>query len=524
MPLLETLQERTAPLVAPIAGGAGTDVTFEPEFENLKKEIDKLSSVESKPDWKVVNVGASAILKDKSKDFRVAIWNTVALTQAKSFDGFAEGLVILHTLVTSFWDTMYPDVKRGRARANLVGFLTDQAVKVIEKVDVTRGNGEAVKVCDDMLNGIDSVLAEKLGDVYSGLGQLRNVMRDKVRQIPPEPTAAQEAGGDGATGAAEAPPGVQVPVATGNADAEPALFFHGDAIVEIGHVLRNEDSTNASAYRLTRVGAWLPVRDVPPNDNGVTGFPSVGDPSGLAAAIEGGQFIEVVQAVEGDFPRNPFRLDLHRYCATALDRLGPTYAAAREALGREVVAFVSRLKGIDKLLYSDQVPFADNATRAWIEEEVGKYGGGGGKGPSKAQLAVDAEEQEIKARFEEARSMVLAGSVLEGLQLGVALSARGGDARARFRARLKVAEMALEGNKRELARPMLEALVDEVESHHLETWEPALCVPVYSSLLACLRGGRTPEEGVTPEQLSRETYLFDKLCRLDPAAAVKAST
>ncbi len=81
MPLLETLQERTAPLVAPISGGAGADVTFEPDFEKLKKEIDKLSSVDQKPDWKIVSVGATAILKDKSKDFRVAIWNSVALTQ-----------------------------------------------------------------------------------------------------------------------------------------------------------------------------------------------------------------------------------------------------------------------------------------------------------------------------------------------------------------------------------------------------------------------------------------------------------
>jgi type VI secretion system protein VasJ len=522
MPLLETLTERTAPLVAPIAGGAGADVTFEPDFEKLKKEIDKLSSVDQKPDWKIVNSGAAVILKDKSKDFRVAIWNAVALLQAKGFEGFAEGLVVLKNLVDNFWDTMFPDVKRGRARANLVGWLVDQAVKVLEKSDVNRGNGEAVKLCDDTLQSIDSTFAEKLGDVYSGLGQLKNLMRDKVRQIPPEPTAAAE----GTTEAApvEAAAGPQAPVVTGMGDVDAAFEFHGTALVAVGHVLRAEDSTNALAYRCVRMGAWLPCRIVPPNENGVTMIPSSGDPNALQAMIEGQQFLEVVNAVEGEIPTNPFRFDLQRYCALALDGLGPTHAAARETLGRELVAFLMRNKGVERLLYSDNVPFADNTTRAWLEEEVGKYGGGGGKGPSKAQLAVDAEEQEIKARFEEARSMVLAGSVIEGLQLGIALSMRGGDARGRFRSRLLVAQMALEGNKRDLAKPMLEALVSDVEAHHLETWEPALCIPVYSSLLACLRGGRTPETSVAPEQLTREEYLFDKLCRLDPAAAVKATS
>ena len=524
MPLLETLTERAAPLIAPIAGGAGADVTFEPDFEKLKKEIDKLSSVDQKPDWKIVSVGATGILKDKSKDFRVAIWNAVALLQSKGFDGFAEGLVVFKTLIDNFWDTMFPDVKRGRARANLVTWMVDQAVKALEKTDVNRGNGEAVKLCDETLAAIDSKLAEKLADVYSGLGQLKNLMRDKVRQIPPEPTAAPEGGATEAAPTEAAAAGPQAPTVTGMGDVDAAFEFHGAALVQAGHALRTEDATNALAYRCLRLGAWLPCRVVPPNENGVTMIPSSGDPNALQPMIEAQQFIEVVNAVEAEIPTNPFRFDLQRYCALALEGLGPTFSSARETLGRELVALLMRLKGVERLLYSDNVPFADNTTRAWLEEEIGKYGGGGGKGPSKAQLAVDAEEQEIKARFEEARSMVLAGSVIEGLQLGIALSARGGDARGRFRSRLLVAQMALEGNKRDLAKPMLEALVSDVEAHHLETWEPALCIPVYSSLLACLRGGRAPETSVAPEQLVREEYLFDKLCRLDPAAAVKAST
>ena len=526
MPLLDSLQERTAALVAPIAGGAGADVTFEPDFETLKKEIDKLSSVDAKPDWKVVTSGATQILTHKSKDMRVAIWNTVGLVQASGFQGFAEGLVVLHKLVTEYWDTMFPDAKRGRARSNLVGWLVDQSVKALEKTEVDRRNGEAVKVSDDMLNGIDAVLSAKLGELYTGLGQLRGLMRDKVRQIPVEAPAATDGGGATTTettsAEAASPAGVQLPVATGAHDADAPLSFHGQAIVEVGHVLRVEDPTSGAGYRLVRLGAWLQVLMLPPNENKTTMVPSPGDLSGYQAQIDAGSFLETVHQCEAQLPNALFALDLHRYASTALERLGPTHEAARVAVGRELVAFLSRLPGIEELKFGDGVPFADAATRTWIDEQRALYGGGGG-GPSKSALVVDAEEQEVKARFEEARAMVTGGQVPDGLRLGVQLAARAVDARSRFRARLAVAQMALDAGRRELARPMLEALLIEVDQHHLETWEPGLCVPLYSTLLGCLRHGRGNDEVPPPDVLARETYVFDKLCRLDPAAALKAT-
>ena len=44
--LRETLAEKIAPLKAPIPGGEpqGIDASYEPEFEEVKAEIDKLGS------------------------------------------------------------------------------------------------------------------------------------------------------------------------------------------------------------------------------------------------------------------------------------------------------------------------------------------------------------------------------------------------------------------------------------------------------------------------------------------------
>ena len=538
MALVETLQEKTAALVAPIEGASpvGVDFTFEPDFEAVKKEVDKLSSVDDKPNWGAVATGSAAILKNKSKDFRIGVWNTIGLMQVNNFAGFAEGVVTLRGLVTQFWEPMFPDVKRGRARANMMTWLTEQAASFLEKVDVNERNGEAVKVSDDVLNEVDSALAEKLGDLYQGLGRLKAVMRDKVRQIPappPPPPPPTEGGSTSSTTTTteaavfvpETSGGTDVPVATGMGDADNALVFHGQAIAAVGHVLRRENAMEANAYRLLRVGIWLPMVGVPYADGNTTMIPPPPLDSVAAwdALGEAGSWAEMLEAVESEIPNYPFWLDLQRRSALALDKLGPEYKAARAALGRGVVTFITGLPGIHKLAFSDGTAFADSMTLEWLEGEQEKYGGGGG-GPSKSALAVNVEEEELKKRMEEAKALVFGGNVPDGLSLATQLSMRAVDARTRFRSRISVAQMALDSGKRDIARAMLEALIVEADRHDLDTWEPALSVPLYANLLSCLRGGRGPDEMPAPETLAREAFLYDKLCRLDPAAALKLAT
>ena len=131
--------------------------------------------------------------------------------------------------------------------------------------------------------------------------------------------------------------------------------------------------------------------------------------------------------------------------------------------------------------------------------------------------------------------MVGEGQVAEGLAIGIALADRSADARLRFRARVAVAKMALDGSKADLARPMLEHLLADVERYQLESWEPALCATLYSYLFVATKEvararaaqeGRGEGAGVadTAELAARQRFFFDKLCRLDPASAIKLST
>jgi hypothetical protein len=70
---------------------------------------------------------------------------------------------------------------------------------------------------------------------------------------------------------------------------------------------------------------------------------------------------------------------------------------------------------------------------------------------------------------------------------------------------------------------MLEHLMTDVERHGLETWEPAACATLYAYLFTATREVSRAKGG-SPDLEAREQLLFDKLCRLDPASAIKLST
>ena len=529
MALLETLAERTAPLRAPLAGDnpAGMDATFEPDFEQLKLEIDKLTSMAgSPPNWREVDSLASSILSSKAKDFRVATWLALAKMQQNGFEGFAEGLSVLRGLIDEFWVTMYPDAKRARARVNLVSWLEENSCAFFDQRDVTASDADAVRACESLIAAIDTGLAEKLADAYPGMNKLKSTFRNKVRAIPeppkeaapPPPVAAASTTTEAA--APPAPAATALPTATNADEAVTAVRDCGKAIIDIAKMLRRVDPAQAWPYRLQRTGAWLGVQRPPPNENNKTRLPPPAPDvkKKLQGFMEQQKWLELLGAAEDATAQYLFWLEAHRLVAVAMDSLGALFIGAREVVGREVVGFVQRFPMIAALQFSDGSPFVDAATASWLDQEAGKWGGGGGGGGSSSSSAVSEEDQELQKRFVEAREMVSTGKVPEGLALAMALAVRAPDARTRFRSRLSVAQLAIEGGKVEIARPILDSLAGEVEQHGLEAWEPVLSAQVYASLLACLKA---PGAAKTADTASRQLSVFDRLCRLDPAAAIK---
>lgn len=514
----ESMQAATEALRKPISEAApgGADVGFDPSFEQLKGEIDKLSDMGgAQPDWKNVAALSREILAGKAKDFRAAIWFATAGLETNGWTGFAEGLTVVRSLAVDFWDTMFPDARRARARGNQFTWMLDRVKPKLESLAIRMPDGDAVRHVDAMLSEIDSILGEKVGDAYGGLGDIRMVMRSRVRDIPeppppaPEPSAAPEPS-ESATTTSSSESGGSMPSISSPDEVESALFQIGQAIMGAAAVLRAADPNDAAAYRLQRVGAWLPIRMLPPADGNTTMLPGpdTSVTTGFASLVAAQAWASIIEGAERATGEALFWLDPHRWSALALDHMGSGASEARAALGREVVAYVTRLPGIEKLSFADGTPFADAATRAWLDEERGKWGGGGGGATSRDPIDAGLEDAESKAQ---------SGQLAEALATAMTLTQSTSDARRRFEMRLRIAKMAKDGGRLDMARAILEGLLAEADRHALESWEPALCVPVLRSLVQCyvqLGIGGPDERGP-----GRRAELFDRLCRLDASAA-----
>lgn len=531
--------EQAEIFAAPIPGNlpSGRDVSADdPAFDDIVSEIEKLSAISGgQPDWRDIVEKSSSLLKTKSKDVRLLVYSTIARLHVSGIDGLAESFAIALRVATVHWETMSPSPKNPAARpgtlARLFDWMNELAIPLLVPLEPTVASGDAFRAAQEFYDDLDSLLSERLAAAYSSTAgsRLRSLLRDKVRGIPEEivetpatpsptettasptsPTSERQASSESAMSAPE------IPSIGSAADVMDALQALRSGILEAAKHLRKADPANAWAYRLHRTAIWLRIQTAPEAVSGKqTRLPSPGERrKALDAKLAGEQWLDLLNTAEELSGQFMYWLDLHRYVATAMDRLGATFLDARATVGREVVGFLQRFPAVLSLTFNDGTPFADSATQMWFEAELPKYGGGGGGAGSQA---ASAEDEEAARRFGEAKEMVAGGKLAEGLSLASQLAARAADARTRFRGRLVVGELALLASKPEVGRPILEQLVQEISNRQLEDWEPALCASALSTLLATYRA-----MGLDFDRPEIRPH-YERLCRLDPAAGLKWS-
>ena len=108
---------------------AGDDISYEPEFEALQAEIDKMSVVSAagEVDWKKVVDLSVTLLAEKGKHLLVCVYLARGLMETRQFAGFILGTQILKDLTATFWDNLYPPKKRKRGRINAFKWWYDRA-------------------------------------------------------------------------------------------------------------------------------------------------------------------------------------------------------------------------------------------------------------------------------------------------------------------------------------------------------------------------------------------------------------
>jgi type VI secretion system protein VasJ len=510
-------------IVAPISDGApaGRDLTYDTNLEKLAAEVEKTTSIAGDvPDWGLVRRESARMLREESKDLRIASWWVAAAGVTEGWSAIAEAATTYQALVERFWSEMFPPVKRARARAALVAWMWEQLAKSLPGRPVSIADAEAVRAFEAAMTAVDASLTERLGDANGGLGAIRSVVREKIRSIPepPKPTDPFAPPPPDAPPSLRAtsggvPTGVAAPAvvtAVGSLEAaEAAAEGWRGSLATLAHHARATAPTSPWPYRLVRVAAWLTLNSAPEVEGGKTFArgPKPAERADFSAMFDAAAWEGLRDACEDALAEHVLWLDLHRWCAIALERLGPPFAVARETVGRETAALVARLPALPSLFFSNGTPFASPETVDWLAEEAARFGGsGGGRAASSADEATTALLSEAEAR-------VAAGQIDEGLSTAIDLANNAASASTRFRAQLLAAKMAHRVGKGDLALALLERLLPQIDAT-LEAWQPSVCADFYETALKIVRA-------VSPDWGDRQTLLFRRLLQVDPAAALR---
>lgn len=536
----------------PVAGPepAGTNIRYEADFIELQ---DAVGLMESKGplavDWRDVAAKGCAILQNRSKDLLVGSYVTLALSRTEGYRGLAVGLGITADMLAAFWSEMQPPAARERARVQMLEWLVQRVVPIFTEQPPTEADGPHVIAAYAALERLQEILDEKLVKESAALGDLVRLLREHARDAeralaekqaaaapaaPPSPPAAPAAPAPPAPPVttptapppvAATPPATAAPPAAVAAVAPPADAAAIDTalsrlqavMLDVARGIRAVDDRDPRGYVLSRQAIWCTLSRCPPDQRGRTLLPPPPEDRLVQIALlqREGNHAAAVATIEQNIASAPFWLDAHRLVVASLTALGVAYEPARLAVIASFGSLLGRLPDLLDLSFSNGAPFADPATRKWIDEVLS-----GPRGATANDAAGSAELPWVAAAGE-ARERARAGQTKEGMAVLSHGAISAPTIRERFIWQAVQAEYCLDFGMVTPALALLDHLDDVVARYKVEEWEPGLAVRVSGLMHQCLthpdaRGLRSDETRL-PQLEAHRT----RLCRLDMVAAAK---
>ena len=497
---------------------SGVDARYEPEYDQVQQEIDKLASATAggAVNWKRVVKLGSVILNSKSKDLKIASYVSVGLLHLKGVEGLSGGAQLLLDLITNFWDTLYPAKKRMRGRFAAISWWDENAEKFLKNYDGDELPKEVVDLLDKRINDLDAALAEKSEDAPV-LRDLSSYVQHLPVTAPPKPeqpvlSPESEASGSDDPGTTASTPATHAAVSIGNINsAEECFAALNDglsALAPAAEYLLTNDLSAAEGYRLRRMIAWTAVSALPPAENGRTMIPAPDGPvkDSIASQLKAGDFAGALREAESRIGEYLFWLDLSRMSAEALKRLGENYSNALAALELETQFYVQRLPALASLSFADGTPFADAQTRSWLQS-LGSVGGGDSAG------AVDSDE--VTEIMIKAKQLAADKKIIEAVSLVCDSLNTAPSLRSAFRLRSGLTGLLTAEGQAGVAHVHAVELLEHIESSGLAEWEPELA----------LDGLRTAYEAVVaeggPDSAVKSIEILQRISRLSPVEALK---
>ena len=514
---------------------AGSDVRYEPEYEQLQAEIDKLSSPSAAGgiDWKKVNDLAVSILDKKCKDLLVASYLAVSQIHMRRIEGLADGLKVLHDLIEHYWDDLFPPKKRMRGRLAAIEWWIEKtvtALKGITSQPVAAGKMDAI---NHALTQIDSLLAEHLPEppllrpIQRVLEEFPSVSQGKSE---PESTSAAEPPQPRPSPALkpETPPEPPQTAAPSNepqeltteSDAQKLITSGMQKVRQAAAFLLEHNSMNAMAYHYRRTAAWSLVSAPPPESNGQTRIPPPAPQvrQALLDFRDSGNWNALIMSAEQRLSQFPFWFDLNRFSAEALASLGDGYQNAYEAVCLETAFFLYRFPTLAELSFSDGCPFADQETRQWRNDIAIGADSAAEAGVAMSEPANAADETDHMAdTLAKARGLAKKKKLPEAVWLFQAELKNCSSQRETLMWRSALCRILIGSKRTDMALPHLELILKDIETYRLENWDPQLALEG----LKLVWTGYTHH---TDKQVKRDAQsVLSQIAKLDPTEALNLS-
>lgn len=490
---------------------SGSDMRFSSEYEVLEFELGKIQSIHGagQPDWIKVLELSECLLRQHTKDFRVAVWLTWALHQRESFPGLLAGLGLLRYLCEHHWTQVFP--QKLRTRGAIFGWLVLRLEPLFAQNLPLKDQQPLFQRVLEHLACLDGLWAEHLEGDAPLLLPIRRQLAQRLE------LAAQ--------GEAQ-PKGVIAQVkqaATQLLNPEPTIDNEKDAhkllrtLQEQARPLcawwQRQNATDLRAQRLNRTLVWLALTRYPDADSErgtVLRGPAPDKLKGYQERFAQGHHADLLIELETSLAGALFWFDGVRMVWECLQALQADLAMIE--LEVTFALLLQRLPDLPEFRFHDGTPFADAATCDWITLQVRRHL----HVPELPGVLVDAKAEPWELALQE----VMPTLRKDGLKVAVHELKQGLHAarseRARFHWRLAMARLCVLAGKQELAKIQLEHLDDELQRAGLDRWEPELALQVAQLLYHCCE--QLPQNHAVRE---RKEDTHRKLCRFDLEAVLE---
>lgn len=488
----------------------GEDVRFSSEYDALEQELSKNHSLHagSAVDWLKVLQGSEALLRSQSKDLRVAVWMSWALYQRESFAGLVAGLGVILHLCSGHWAALHP--LKSRTRLAAIVWLVSRMEPVLNESIAIKDQLALFRRLLQQLEALDKVFREHLGDDAPLLLPLCRRLGNMIRRAhddQPQPGVVEAMANQVRQVASQ----LLAPVNTveNDKDAQKTLRLLQDNARPLCVWWLKQQATDVRALRLNRALLWLPIEALPErNGDQITAL------RGLPAdklkiyqeRFAAGHYADLLVELDASLARAPFWFDGQRMVWECLQQLNAEHAM-RE-IEFHFALLLQRLPALTELRFHDGTPFADPATRAWINSHVLTHL------QAPASAPVTTPEAEALPVWEQALQEAIPLLLKDGLKAAVQQfrvgldSAQGG--RNRFFWQLSLARLCFSAKQYELARIQLESLDQMLQQSELRAWEPDLVLQVLRLMYGCCEF--LPQNHDVRE---RKEEIYRRLCHLD---------